>query len=483
MQVIQISPVFLQKCLASPDKQTLSPIDFIHQYAFNDGPFTAFKTGRLSGLYRQDPRQEAVILKLQELHERIQKNSPSRNIDSGLTMVEKLSPSETIKGKTNWFSGIVKMMNNSKERHNGTTRKSRNRVELNDSFVRGLYLYGGVGVGKTMLMDLFVSSKPSHIQVKRLHFHDFMLDVHKRLKDQSHKQDPLEYVASTIASCAHVLALDELFVTDVADAMIINRLFKTLWNEGMILIATSNRKPDDLYLGGLQRDLFLPFIDNLKEVCEVHDMESAVDYRKLARHNRGVYFTGRGKNTFLSQAFEQKSLGFGSVKDRYISLQMGRKMQVPISAGVICFFSFHELCVQPVGAADYIGLCQHFHTVFLQDIPIINSDNKSAAYRFVSLIDILYDNRIRLICSAEGDPVELFKKVLSHKDSMSKANEEEDIVVDDNLAFAKDRTVSRLIEMESMEYLAEHANRHAPELLLALAEKEENTTQQKIINL
>lgn len=309
-----------------------------------------------------------------------------------------------------------------------------------------------------------------------------MLDVHNRLRDQAHKQDPLESVASTIASCAHVLALDELFVTDVADAMIINRLFRTLWNEGMVLIATSNRRPDDLYPGGLQRDLFLPFINNLKQVCDVHNMESTIDYRKLARHNRGVYFLGPGKNTFLKQAFEQKTLGVEKRKNQSIMIQMGRKMQVPIAAGAVCFYSFGDLCGRPVGAADYIGLCQNFHTVFLQDIPIINAANKSAAYRFVSLIDILYDNRIRVLCSAEGDPVELFGKVLSHADSINKRNGEE-LVVDDNLAFAKDRTVSRLIEMESMEYLAEHANRHAPELLLALAEKEQDTQDHAIITL
>jgi len=453
--------------------------DFIYSHSFDDGPFAAFKTGRMSGIYRRDPRQEAVVLKLQELHERLDGLTPFRGIDSGLTVVDNIRETGGIQGKSTWFSGIVKMMND--KRLNGSATRARSSKPRKNGDVKGLYLYGGVGVGKTMLMDMFVASRPPAVKVMRSHFHDFMLGIHKKLREQSQRQDPLGFVADSISTDASVLALDELFVTDVADAMIINRLFRTLWDNGMVLIATSNRKPDDLYLGGLQRDLFLPFIENLKNTCIVHDMESEIDYRKLARYNKGTYFIGDTRNRCLNQAFEQKTIGHTKKRNSLISLQMRRTLHVPLSAGRHCYFTFEELCGKPVGSADYLGLCRNFHTIFIQDIPCINAANKSAAYRLVTLIDILYDNRVRVLCSAEGDVHQLFAHVISHADSYGKDGES--WVVDDNLSFAKERTISRLTEMESMEYLVEHANRHAPELLLALAEIEENSKEDDNNNL
>jgi len=405
---------------------------------------------------------------------------PAQDVGSGLTVLENVRGSGSIQGKSTWFSGIVKMMNSDKHLNGSRSRGRRSRAHQ-ESDIQGLYMYGGVGVGKTMLMDMFVESKPSAIKVTRAHFHDFMLNIHKKLREQSQRQDPLGFVADSISADARVLALDELFVTDVADAMIINRLFKTLWDNGMVLVATSNRKPDDLYKGGLQRDLFLPFIENLKSTCIVHDMESEIDYRKLARYNKGTYFIGETRNRCLNQAFDQKTVGHTKVRNSHINLQMGRRMHIPLSAGRHCYFTFEELCGKPVGSADYLGICRNFHTVFIQDIPCVNAANKSAAYRLVTLIDILYDNRVRVLCSAEGDVHELFKDVISHADSVGKDGQQ--WVVDDNLSFAKDRTVSRLIEMESMEYLVDHANRHAPELLLALAEIEEKAKDENNNNL
>ncbi|KAJ1267991.1 hypothetical protein BS78_07G102100 [Paspalum vaginatum] len=326
--------------------------------------------------------------------------------------------------------------------------------------VKGLYLYGGVGTGKTMLMDLFYEQLPSNWRKKRIHFHDFMLNVHSRLQMHKGVSDPLEVIASEISDEAIILCLDEFMVTDVADAMILNRLFRHLFSKGVVLISTSNRAPDKLYEGGLQRDLFLPFIDTLKERCIVHPIGSAVDYRQLGSAEHGFYFVGKHYTTLLKQKL-QTLIGDEEPRPQTVEVVMGRTLQVPLGANGCAYFPFEDLCDRPIGAADYFGLFKKFHTLAIDGVPKFGSSNRTAAYRFVTLVDVMYENKARLLCTAEAGPTELFENIVtvgeaqkvSPRSSRSQKSDDPDLCVDNELGFAKDRTISRLTEINSKEYL------------------------------
>jgi protein AFG1 len=446
------------------------------------GPLEVYKAGIKRGIYRADGRQAATIAKLQALYDNLSAHlsSPTmgRRRPSGLTMVGSIDTqgSESARAGSSrggsWWSSIMG------GEHKGSGRPSSSEIRSKPT-IMGLYMYGGVGCGKTMLMDVFVNTCSPDFKVTRTHFHDFMLGVHSKLRQYKGSEDPLRKVADNLVKSTRVLALDEFFVTDVADATILNRLFSRLWDRGLILVATSNRAPDKLYEGGLQRNLFLPFIAKLKVECEPHDMQSPTDYRKLAQHQRGAYFVAppsdpgavAKRDKELRDEFVDLSDGAPLTKAT-IEVMMGRMLDVPVVAGQSCMFPFEDLCGKPVAAADYLAVASNFHTVAISGVPAFKAANRSTGYRFVQLIDVFYEHKIRLLLSAEALPIDLFSEVVTQQEAQEKPQklQSPDVIVDDNLGFAKDRTISRLMEMQSLEYQLQHAQSHAPENMLALEE-------------
>lgn len=292
-----------------------------------------------------------------------------------------------------------------------------------------------------------------------------------------------------------MLCLDEFMVTDVADAMILKRLFQHLFDCGLVMVrgaracqvcacslrgvqvSTSNRAPDRLYEGGLQRPLFLPFIELLKTRCEVHDIQGSQDYRRLARKlSQSLYFTGPGAAAELQTCMDLFAPG-ATPAPAVVQVMMGRTLQVPRAAGRVAHFPFAVLCEQAVAAADYIALCESYHTILLEAVPLLDASTRAAAYRLVALVDVAYEQRARLILAAEGQPASLFENILTHsefQDAKARLSAEamEQLCVDDNVGFAKERCVSRLLEMSSLRYARQWAVRHAPELLPSLPPEE-----------
>jgi len=307
---------------------------------------------------------------------------------------------------------------------------------------KGLYLWGGVGRGKSMIMDLFFD----HVSIKnkqRVHFHAFMQEVHRRIHafreaqkagKVSDAKDPLPPLARVIAERAWLLCFDEFHVTDIADAMILGRLFEALFAEGVVIVATSNRHPKELYKDGLQRDRFLPFIDVLMEKMNVQEVEAARDYRLERLQKMDAYLTPSGPvaDMKLEQDFESLTVGFHA---QPVSLDVnGRTIEIANAAEGVAFVDFTEMCAKPLGPGDYLALASRFHTVLLRDVPKLGPSNRNEAKRFVTLIDALYEAKVNFICSAAVPPVELY--------------------TEGDGAFEFERTVSRLMEMQSPEYIS-----------------------------
>ncbi|MBN9273236.1 MAG: AFG1 family ATPase [Mesorhizobium sp.] len=316
--------------------------------------------------------------------------------------------------------------------------------------VKGLYIHGGVGRGKTMLMDFFFELVPVR-RKRRVHFNDFMADVHDRI--QKHRQarkegtvkedDPIPPVARALADEAWVLCFDEFAVTDIADAMILSRLFSALFAGGVVLVATSNVAPQDLYRDGLNRQLFLPFIGLIERNTEVLALDSPKDYRQEKLSRMPVYLTPDGAAADRAMDEAWAAVSKGAETEEAIALK-GRRIAVPFAAGRAARFSFAELCDAPLGARDYLAIAERFDTLFIDHVPVLDQTRRNPAKRFILLIDTLYDKKIRVVMSAEAAPEKLYA---------GRAGVTE--------AFEFDRTASRLIEMQSKDWLAEWEQRHA----------------------
>lgn len=366
----------------------------------DQGPLPALEQAVADGLVEANPSQRLAAEHLQSLY-------------SELTSKTK-AEAESKGGLTSWLF---------QSRGNKPSHK-------------GAYLVGSVGVGKSFLMDLFAASLPPEM-VWREHFHRFMFQVHDRMlaERKAHfakDPGPLVAVARQLAKEYKVICLDEFFVNNVADAMILQRLFETLFSEGVVLVTTSNVLPIDLYKDGLQRERFIPFIDLLTHEVAVLALEAPRDYRQTIVHLSELYISplGRASEARLQDSF--RVLNAGEEGEPGSVFVRGRQVDVPMMGNGVAFFRFDDLCNKPLGAEDYYTLIQHYRAICLADIPELSDERLSEAKRFITLIDVLYDNRILLIASAACSPSKLYHG---------------------RQAPEFERTASRLTEMQSQAYL------------------------------
>jgi cell division protein ZapE len=309
--------------------------------------------------------------------------------------------------------------------------------------LKGLYVYGEVGRGKTMLMDLFFAAS-SVVRKRRVHFHEFMVDVHERIHDWRQRrrrgdlsgEDPIAPVAAALGEQAWLLCFDEFHVTDIADAMILGRLFRRLFEHGVVVVATSNVAPDELYRNGLNRSLFVPFIAMLEERMEVVRLAARTDFRLEKLGDAPVWHVPADAAARRALDAAWRNLTAGNAAASRELLVKGHALHVPHAAMGAARFSFADLCAQPLGAEDYLKIAHEFHTIVLDHIPVMDYAQHNEAKRFIALIDTLYDHAVKLVASAEAAPAALYR-----------AN-------DGFEAQEFKRTASRLIEMGSRSYLA-----------------------------
>lgn len=367
-----------------------------------------------AGELKSDPAQHHVVKALQDLHKNLLGYTPPRP------------------NKKNLMAYLF-----------GKKQQNRNP--------RGLYIHGGVGRGKSMIMDLFFETAPI-VAKRRVHFHAFMLEIHSSLhqwrymsaeerisRHGTDEDDPIIPLATRIAHDSLLLCFDEFQVTDVTDAMILGRLFSELFDRGVVMVLTSNRLPDALYRDGLNRKLFLPSIEMIKDRLQVIALNGPTDYRLERMKGMAVYYhpLGEAATKALSQSFWR--LTDHDVADRShvgpeVLKVQGREITIPVASRGVAVLSFKKMCGAALGAADYLEIAWHYHTVIMVGIPRLGPEMRNEAKRFVTFIDALYENNVKFLCCAEGAPEALYEEGHGH--------------------FEFQRTVSRLLEMQSQEYLA-----------------------------
>jgi cell division protein ZapE len=350
--------------------------------------FKAYKNAVARGALKSDPEQEAAAKRLQQLATALKSYRPGRSFLFG-------------------------------------ARKAP----------RGLYIWGDVGRGKSMLMDLFFGEVAVKAK-RRVHFNAFMVDIHARIhaaRGRNDVSDPIPVVARAVAGEATLLCFDEFQVTDVADALILGRLFEQLFERGTVVVATSNTPPDKLYEGGLNRQLFLPFIALIRAKLDVISLNGPVDYRLERMTGLKLYLTPLTPEIDAAMDAAWRRLTGDRAGVATTLTVLGRTLHVPAAASSVARFSFDDLCVQPLAAPDYLAIARTFHTVMIDHIPVMGPNQRNEARRFIVLIDTLYDEGVKLVCSAAAPPDQLY------------------VAGDGADAFR--RTVSRLVEMQGEAYL------------------------------
>lgn len=331
---------------------------------------------------------------------------------------------------------------------------------------QSLYIYGNVGTGKTMVMDLFFDTL-AITRKRRVHFHAFMLDIHQRLHQIKKKfpalADPLAPIADDLVKDAYVLCFDEFQVTDIADAMILRNLFEELFRRGVVLVTTSNRHPTELYKNGLQRTSFLPFIDLLMNRCDVLCLDSGTDYRKVERAQSHVFFHPLNKPTQQKMDLITQRLTHGKKMVPMDLHFLSRTLTIPEQVDGVAKMRFADVCAQPLSAADYLEIVKNFHTVILTGIPRMTMKHRAEARRFITFIDAMYESHVTLVASAENNIMDIFNAE-EGKEEMQETMRQmlDDLNIGDissplfsgqEEAFAFQRALSRLIQMQSKEWV------------------------------